>query len=114
MPTSRLIEVRLHPSDVNSVLSIAPPHIRSAWQQGSPINGAPHRVRLVESGGAAAAAEREGDEEDDDGDEKAKRQKKGIRLMHRESRKWWEECAAGEGRGGGIGREGWMPNASAC
>lgn len=107
---SRLIEVRLHPSHLVSVLALAPPHVRAAWLSGSLLRSgdgsaaAPHRVKVVESEAAAASLAGK------DGEEAKQR---GIRMLHEGSRRWWEECAALEqSKSGKKYGESWMPNAS--
>ncbi|PWN25406.1 hypothetical protein BDZ90DRAFT_281613 [Jaminaea rosea] len=50
---SALIEVKLHPDDVEELLRQAPdPDVRTAWLEGQPLADAPRRLRLIK--GAAA------------------------------------------------------------
>lgn len=87
---SRLIEVRLHPTECADILALTTPAQRIALQHGTVQAGFVNRVRLTES---EAAKNRVSNA-------------MGKRRLHANSSEWLDQCAEERERG-----EEWMPNA---
>lgn len=80
--TAPLYEIRIHPTDLKSLLEKAPtPEIRAAWTNGQVVDAKDHcRLLLVESAAAAKGAWR------------------GVSCtsseeLFKEGTEWWERCA---------------------
>lgn len=77
----RYVEARLHPSLSSSLLAQAGPEARAAWLDGSPLEGARNRVRIVDS---KAVRRLEG---------KHYEPRQDYQAHRKECERWWEQCA---------------------
>lgn len=81
-PPSRYVEARLHPSYVSTLLKMAPTQdVRGAWEEGLPISGELHRLRLLESEAAPKPLPGWHQPLQD------------VDVLRRGSEQWWEERA---------------------